>query len=97
MKILKYPLELVSSQRISMPTAAQILSVQMQQDRLVLWALVQEERRQEGRSFDIYGTGEAIDIDRGTGKYVATVQQNEFVWHIFDTSENSRRSAKRLR
>lgn len=60
----------------------QVLDVQMQQDQIVVWCIVDEELPEDRICFDVCGTGQHTDRDLGT--YVGTVQENDFyVWHIF--------------
>ncbi len=83
-RIYKYPLTDLSSY-ISMPTGARILSVQLQGNDLMAWALIDKDvPTSEKRCFAIYGTGWALDND--PGDYLATIQGNGFVWHLFETT-----------
>lgn len=67
---------------IKLPKDAKILSAQMRCGELCLWALVEPLAVIELRRFKIYGTGAVIATD--PGKHVATVQDGDFVWHIFE-------------
>lgn len=83
--IYKYPLEITDFQQITLPGDAEILSVIAQDDRPVLYALVDTEDK-TGRPIDIhiFGTGkpkEAIDdLD-----FMATVStcDGQLIWHVF--------------
>lgn len=81
----KYPLEVKNHQTILMPTGAQILSVQFQEDQLVLWAIVNDTLHKEGRLIEIYRTGTPFQpLNR---KHISTVQEDcveGVVWHIFE-------------
>lgn len=60
----------------------QVLDVQMQQDQIVVWCIVDEELPEDRICFDVCGTGQNTDRDLGT--YVGTVQDNYFyVQHVF--------------
>lgn len=67
---------------IELPAEAQILTVAMQQERMMMWALVDDEAPKEERRFIVFGTGEVIP--RGNFQWIATVQDGNFVWHLFE-------------
>lgn len=81
--IWKFGLQLTDRQTIEMPRAAEVLTAQMQGNTLCLWAEVVIGRHPEKREFLIIGTGNPIDpsVEK---KYIGTVQQNGFVWHVFE-------------
>lgn len=81
--IYKYLLKITDRQAIGMTVGAEILSVQMQGNRMTMWALVDSDSlKEEVRIFDLYGTGEAMPDN--PGEYIATVQDQSLVWHIFE-------------
>lgn len=72
--------------RVPMPGNAELLDVQMQHGRPVLWALVDTDQPVgEGCRFVVYGTGAPVNPALSL-KYVGTFQVNEgiFVWHLFE-------------
>jgi|WetSurMetagenome_2_1015567.scaffolds.fasta_scaffold144668_5 hypothetical protein len=80
MKIYKYSLELALSPIVTMPKGAEVLSVGVQHDIIVLWAKVDPMAANRWYQFYVVGTGyDAPD----NAKYIGTVQQGPFVWHIF--------------
>ena len=84
-KIFKYKLRLTDEQAISMPSGAQIISVQFQGADLFIWAIVNPSNADEMRVFEIYGTGEKFPSTGMTErKHLATVQGGRFVWHVFE-------------
>lgn len=83
MKIYKYPLDIVGTQTIPLAKWALILDVQMQGDQVVLWALVDPEAPIVFRHLAIYGTG--LHILENPGVYIATVQKEDLVFHVFET------------
>ncbi len=95
--IYKYPVTPSSgSFQLEMPEDAQVLTVQFQDDASgpggKMWALVDPARVKVKRTFQIFGTGHAIDLDTyetADIKYVGTYQQfgGELVWHLFDLGE----------
>lgn len=72
---------------VSMPQGARVLSVQMQRDTPVFWALLDddEEQETEEREFVIYATGHDIPKEHRL-EYVGTFQIRDgiFVWHLFE-------------
>lgn len=83
-RIWKYPIELADFVIIEMPEGAEILTAQMQYGKLCLWALVdcEPELPKLNREIEIIGTGNSII--EAPRRYIATVQQDIFVWHIFE-------------
>ena len=79
-RIYKYELKEGS---VEMPIGAKILTIQDQNDRPYIWALVDIAAQCEFRNFTIVGTGydfpEADDFT-----YINTIQDGPFVWHIFE-------------
>lgn len=84
MVIHKYELQITDEQRIEMPRNATLLSVQMQRDKMVLWASVNINEPIRSRVIRIHGTGQSIDGESTFDLYVGTVQNGPFVWHVFD-------------
>jgi hypothetical protein len=69
-----------------MPTGAQVLSAQMQGIQLCIWALVEVGYVNCDRRVRIFGTGNTVTLD-GNWKFVDSVQERIFVWHVFVESE----------
>lgn len=69
---------------LEMPVGAKILSVQAQQDEVVMWALVDTEAKLEKRGFLVYGTGNQIPYHNV--QYLGTAQLSEgsLVFHVFE-------------
>lgn len=81
----KFKLELTDIQRIQIPACAQILTCQMQGDDMVLYAFLNPVMKPESRTIIIFGTGhEREESDLHPYRYLATLQQNGFVWHVFE-------------
>lgn len=85
--IWKFPLAITDQQAISMPSYADIVSVQRQGDSLCLWAIVAPENPQQRRDIRIVGTGHPMPDDRLV--FIATVQDGPFVWHVFEAFKAS--------
>jgi len=78
MTIWKYHLE----DKVEMPIGAKILDIQMQNNELVIWALVNPDNKTETRFFHSYPTGAVIPGDPGI--YLKTLQHGWFVAHYFE-------------
>ena len=90
MKIYKYKLQITDIQTVTMPYISKILTVQKQTrfgfaDYLCMWAQVDETSVEAERKIAIYGTGNPMP--ERAGNYIATVQMDIQVWHIYDISE----------
>ncbi|TFH10743.1 MAG: hypothetical protein E4H07_04955 [Nitrosomonadales bacterium] len=80
--ILKFPLEFTEEQTILVPKDATFLSVQMQKDKLCLWAECVVNSDLEKRTVEILGTSHIFEF--AARKYISTVQDGIFVWHIYE-------------
>ena len=81
--IWKYDLDRETQSDIQMPRGAKILSVQLQRNGYRLWALVHPTALLEIRTFVIYGTGWDMEYTDNL-EYLETIQEDGFVWHIFE-------------
>lgn len=81
--IWKFPLYLTDEQIVSMPSGAEILTVQLQGNVLTVWAVVNSEKSLEEKAFYIRGTGHAFEDWLSTKHYIGTVQLVGLVWHVF--------------
>lgn len=87
--VLKYPFPNSRMAYLHLHVGAEILSVQEQGEDLCLWALVDakalnEDFQKEVRTFRVYETGQQIDDVGQRLKFIATIQEQIFVWHIFE-------------
>jgi hypothetical protein len=86
-RMLKYPLFNMSDPAVGdeitldlpWPTNSQHLA--MQGTWITLWAIAGEMLPVCTRRFRVLGTGHVI---RGDMNYVGTVQDRQFVWHVFE-------------
>lgn len=69
---------------IRMPIGAKILSVQLQNNRPMMWAIVDPNAETEIRKFEIVGTGMGFNDTNYMYTYIGTFQDNPFVWHLFE-------------
>jgi len=87
-RIYKYPLELTDTQFVELPLGAEILTVQMQGDRLCLWAMVNTlpEAIKKNRRIEIIGTGNPVPT--GVLKYISTFQMmgGGLIFHAFENA-----------
>jgi len=86
--IFKYDIEVKDDITVMLPQWAKVLSVQVQDDKPKIWALVDTAMALEERRFKLYGTGHPIsayDTD-GTFKFVGTFQLRggQLVFHLFE-------------
>ncbi len=82
--IWKYPLAIADQQEITIHEGARILSVQMQDGKLCLWAMIRPDRPEERMVINVIGTGHPIDIGEDEDlQHLGTVQQGALVWHVF--------------
>ena len=84
--IYKYPIEITDEQTVSIPIGAQVLSAQMQGTQLCIWAMVDSTNFNCNRRVRIFGTGNPVELD-SNWKFVDSVQERIFVWHVFVESE----------
>lgn len=86
--IWKYELDLTCNPRctVRMPPAAQILTLQVQDHRPHIWALLTPEPTLwVDRNFVAIGTGHDIVPQPGVRLvYVGTYQISAYVWHVFE-------------
>lgn len=82
--VYKYPLEITDEQELEIPAGAKILSVQFQGGQLCLWAEVNPKHEMVRLIIDIEGTGHPLHPKR---KYIGTVQQGPFVWHVYERGQ----------
>ena len=70
---------------IALPEGAQVLTVQLEDNLPYLWALVDDFNPFVQRNFQTVGTGWDLEAQAYNNRvYLATFQQNGFVWHVFE-------------
>lgn len=79
--IYKYHIALKKEQTIVLPMEYQILGIQMQNDTLCMWVMVDMDNPVESINIRIYGTGH--EITEEDIKHIGTIQIDGFVWHVF--------------
>ena len=85
MRIYKYKIPAPIADGVStveMPKFATILSVGIQQDEMVLWAVVDPKTIVRKYHLQLVNTGN--DVPEGTGEFIGTAtSSNGIVWHVF--------------
>lgn len=79
--IWKYELK-PGENNIELPADSVPLSVQVQNEKPVMWCLVDTDNLMINRTFIVYGTGEKIDPELSL-KYIGTFQLDWMVFHLF--------------
>ena len=80
-KILKYQLSGFEN-IIEMPENAKVLSIQLRENGIYLWAITDPDNKKVQRKFLLVGTGQQFNSDNL--EFIGTVQVEPFVWHIFE-------------
>ena len=80
--IWKFSIALHNEQFVQMPKGAVVLSAQVQNGILCLWADIETHNDNETRHIYINGTGNPIQ-QPADARYVSTVIMDAFVWHVY--------------
>lgn len=85
MVVYKYPLPFILDvpSTHAMPRGARVLTCQIQNNTVCIWAAVDTQMPMDNRSFQIVPTGVPSEAVSGN-LYVGTVQDGPLVWHIFE-------------
>ncbi len=88
-QIWKFPIIDPSLIVFNMPEGSKILTIQMQNDKPCIWALVNPENKLEKRGFKLFGTGQSIDDDMTKMRYINTIQMHNgnLVFHLFEITD----------
>jgi hypothetical protein len=88
-KIYKYEIPTLQDQfTLEMPEIKQFLSLQMQNDKHVMWWTVDTESPLVNETFRIVMTGEDITDSHFIMLYLGTFQLSELVLHVFKNNTN---------
>jgi len=79
-KIFKYEIKLVDN-FAEIPVGAKILHVNVQGNKLFVWANVNPTQKKVPWKFKILGTGMCVPDDEYD--YITTVFMGSLVWHVF--------------
>ncbi len=81
--IWKYPFDVTDHVIVKVPAQSKVLCVQMQGGRPCIWVLVDpSSARTESLHLRVIGTGHQHVLIDGE-RYIGTVQDGQFVWHVF--------------
>jgi hypothetical protein len=86
-KIYKYDVEVNDTFEVEMPDGAEILTVQVQHQQPVIWALVETNNKTVKRFFRLIGTGNPIEMDEQESlNHIGTFQitGGALVFHLFE-------------
>ncbi len=82
-KVFKYELKWRDKVRVDMPRGSQPISVGVQDEALMLWALVDpDEDTNASFSFRVAGTGHPIEEENLD--FIGTVHFHDLVFHVFE-------------
>lgn len=83
--IYKYPISLRRVKtEILLPSGFKYLDIQVQDGKLVLWALVDRDvESSQIVTLYTHGTGIPVEDESTVKTYLKTVRDGRFVWHIF--------------
>lgn len=81
--IFKYEICASHTFYLPLPEGAEILDVQMQDDKPVLWAMVNPQRPTIHQAFRLVVTGQSVGPETKRENYVGTFQDRGFVGHLF--------------
>lgn len=84
--IWKYEIE-PGKNKILMPAWSQVLSVQVQQGKVCMWAMVDTKTEKKERIFYTYATGQKIDKDNLVFIGTFQVEEETLVFHLFEKIE----------
>jgi hypothetical protein len=86
MKVI-YKYELKSE--VLLPKDAMVLKAGMQGNGMFIWVLVDpNEKTHIQRTFEVIGTGHPFDYGRMEYRFVDTIFDGPFVWHIWEVNKN---------
>ncbi|MDD3944639.1 MAG: hypothetical protein PHS38_07995 [Bacteroidales bacterium] len=83
MKIWKIELTKERTQLVKMPEKSEIMDIQMQNGKPVMWFLTNPESKEIEVKINMYGTGWEMHENASKDEYLSTVQDGGLVWHFF--------------
>jgi len=86
--IWKYNVKIDDVQKVQMPMASKLLSVQVRHGMVAIWAMVNPEQQMVLRTIQMAGTGHDMS-DRIMGDFLGTfqIENGALVFHVFDGGE----------
>ena len=80
-EIYKYTLQ-TCDQELTVKHKSRLLSLQVQNDEVVMWCLVDPNEKDDTIKIQVFGTGWVVENDTELG-HIGTVQLNGLAWHYF--------------
>jgi hypothetical protein len=72
---------------LNIPSDSKILSFGIQNERAVIWVMVNKSSENVERKFRLYGTGWSIEEPVEELDFIGTVQDKGLVWHLFECND----------
>lgn len=85
--IYKYPLFSRSHTDIDLPIGAKVLHTNVDHEgKVCIWVYqgLNPEIPKETRRFDYYNTGQKLPGDKYARKYIGTIKEEPYFWHVFE-------------
>jgi len=82
MRIWKFHIPAEDRVTLKMPAASEILSLDVQNVSMHIWAKCDPYAKKIDRYFAVVGTGHAVPLH--VKKYIGTAVVPPFVWHVFE-------------
>lgn len=79
--IYKYPIKIADTQILDMPVGADIISLQMQNGIITIWAIIDIEASLMPVKIRIFGTG--IHYSDLVLRHIGSIQDGDYIWHVF--------------
>lgn len=86
-RIFKYELDLGNETFLRMPEVSEILDIQIQDGRPVMWAIVEPDTKEIVVKINAYYTGEYLNNADMEDEYISTIQHEGLVYHYFMSYE----------
>jgi hypothetical protein len=84
-RVFKYEVPVADSFHIDMPANAQVLTVQIQKEKVCIWALVEDGNPLTRRAFRMAGTGHLID--KAWQLCYFQLLSGDLVFHVFEVKD----------
>lgn len=73
------------AETIEIPKNSTLLNIDMQDEKVTLWYIVDPEVEKETHTFLVLGTGSIVpELEDAHLEFLKTVFQGPFVWHVFE-------------
>lgn len=84
MVVYKYQLNRSLESILELPKGAEVLKVDVQNESICLWALVDPNAQTETRTFEVFGTGHQMDECKRRFINTFFVHGGQYVFHAFE-------------